>query len=197
MNRLLLLLPFIGLVLSCSNNDDENPVDPIDPIENNTFVYDHKYEITEVRHFVGPEGKELGGDGTTFLQKEWSFYEDPGVLEIIFKEDSIQITAEPTIYTYKYELEKSDLFIYNNDERILIGQVQDDKEQLYLFKRYLAYLIITDKDNNEVFYEKNNDFGIITEENIFPVVIDSPSNLTMEEEHIFWSNISYKFILKE
>ncbi|RNL75222.1 hypothetical protein ED312_21805, partial [Sinomicrobium pectinilyticum] len=72
----------------------------------------------------------------------------------------------------------------------------DDNEGLYLFKKYLAYLIVTDKDNNEVVYEKSNDFGIITEEDIFPVVIDAPSDLIQEEEYIFWGTIRYKFVPK-
>ncbi|MGS2764746.1 hypothetical protein [Sinomicrobium sp. M5D2P9] len=196
MNRLV-FVPFIMLLLSCSNSDDDSPVDPVDPVENNTFVYDNTYEITQAKHFVGPGGEEVEGDGSVLLKKEWSFYKDPGVLEINFDEDSIRVHTEPTIYTYKYEVEKNDLFVYQEDKKVLIGQVQDDNKELYLFKKYLAYLIITDKDNNEVIYEKSNDFGIITEEDIFPVVIDSPSDLIQEDEYIFWSTIRYKFIPKQ
>jgi hypothetical protein len=190
----LLCIPFFVLLLSCSNSDDESPVDPIDPVENNTFVYDQSYEITELKYFIGPEGEELEGNETTLLKNEWSFYEDPGVLEITFKADSIQINMESNIYTYKYEIETTDLFIYQEDKKKLIGQVEDDYRKLYLFKKYLTYLVIPEKDNKEVVYEKSNDLGIVKPENIFPVVIDSPSDLTMEEEYILWSNISYKFI---
>ncbi|RNL83917.1 hypothetical protein ED312_14510, partial [Sinomicrobium pectinilyticum] len=90
--------------------------------------------------------------------------------------------------------EKNDVFIYQGDKKILIGQVQNGNKELYLYKKYLAYLIVTDKDNNEVVYEKSNDFGIITEEDIFPVIVGSPSDLIQEEEYIFWGTIRYKFI---
>ncbi|MGS2761457.1 hypothetical protein [Sinomicrobium sp. M5D2P9] len=193
MNRLV-FIPFIVLLLSCSNNDDDSPVDPVDPVDNNNFVFDSTYEITEAKHFAGPEGEEVEGDGTAFLKKEWSFYKDPGVLEINFKEDSIQIRTEPAVYAYRYEVEKNDVFIYQGDKKILIGQVQNGNKELYLYKKYLAYLIVTDKDNNEVVYEKSNDFGIITEEDIFPVIVGSPSDLIQEEEYIFWGTIRYKFI---
>ncbi|WP_417888064.1 hypothetical protein [Zunongwangia sp.] len=98
-------------------------------------------------------------------------------------------------YSYKLDINKNQLSIFKKDKDVQIGKIVNENE-LVIFKNYLSYLVMIDKNNNEIRYGKSNDLGLIEKKDIFPRIINSYSDLNEDEEFILWSNIAYKFVRK-
>ncbi|WP_417887257.1 hypothetical protein [Zunongwangia sp.] len=99
-------------------------------------------------------------------------------------------------YSYKFEVKNDNLFIEINDQDIFIGKVIDENKELIIYKKYLSYLVVLDKENYTFTTERSSDLGFYEEKDIYPRIINSSADLKEDEEFILWSTISYRSMLK-
>jgi len=191
----LILIPSLFIIFSCNNNDDDIlTVEPTpEPNKEDIYKFSNNYSILDQKYYKGTEGIEYPTEADVFFKKQWSFYNDPSIKIIKLKKDSIIINENLSIQKYKYTKDGNNILIDEGNKKVILGSIDQTKESLNIYKNYQTSLIIKNKETNETLYNKGSKYGKVTYNDIFPLVVSSPKQLTSKDEFVFWSNIEYTF----
>jgi len=193
-----LLIPLLFIILSCTNNDDSAQIEPTPnpvPSKENIYKFSNDYSILNQNFYKGPDGNEYPLEADVFFKKQWSFYNNPSIKTIELKNDSIIIVRENLyIEKYKFSKEGDNIIIEENAKKIVLGYMDQAKKSLSIYKNYKTYLIVLNKETNEIIQSKSSNYGKVIYDDFFPKIIPSPKKLTLNNEFIFWCNIEYVFI---
>jgi len=143
-----------------------------------------------VKYTVTEKGNPSNPDAEQYFNKQWSFYNDPSIKSITIKKDSIIVNENMAVKKYKYE-NNNNVITVNN--KTILGTIDTKDNTFRLFKNYTSYYIISNKETNETLFSRASDYGKINYDNIFPKLLNAPTNLTDANEFIFWSNLEYVF----
>ncbi|WP_413533198.1 hypothetical protein [Empedobacter brevis] len=198
--KYLLLIPSVFILFSCSNNDDDSitvkPVIPEKPdpeIESKEiYTYSDTFTILDQKYYKGKNGNEYPSEADDFFKKQWFPYENPSIKTIELKKDSIIINENLSIEKHKYTKDGNNILIEYGTKKIVLGYQDQAKKSLKIFKNYQTYSLI-DKETGASLYSKIHNYGKVSYNDIFPLVVASPKELTLEGEFVFWSNIEYQF----
>lgn len=193
--KYLLLIPSLFIIFSCNNDDDSLPVKPTpEPNKEEIYKFSTNYNILDQKYYKGSDGKEYTSEADVFFKKHWSFYNDPSIKTIQIKKDSVIINENLVVKKYKYIKDGNNILIKDGEKNVLLGYTDSSKKNLNIYKNYQTSLIISNKETNETLYKKGSNYGKVSYNDVFPLIISSPGELTSKNEFVFWSNIEYTFI---
>jgi hypothetical protein len=192
--KYLLLIPTLFIVFSCNNDDDSIPLKPTpEPNKEEIYMFSANYNILDQKYYKGSDGKEYTSEADEFFKKQWSFYNDPSIKTIQLKNDSVIINENLIVQKFKFVKDGNNILIEDRGKNVLLGYTDSSKKSLIIYKNYQTSLIISNKETNETLYKKGSNYGKVSYNDIFPLIVSSPAELTSIDEYVFWSNIEYTF----
>ena len=190
----LFLISSIFIVFSCNNDDIPNLEPTPEPNKEEIYKSSTNYNILDQKYYRGSDGKEYTSEADVFFKKQWSFYNDPSIKTVQIKNDSIIINENLVIQKFKFIKDGNNILIKDEGKNVLLGYTDSSKKNINIYKNYQTSLIISNKETNETLYKKGSNYRKISYNDVFPLIVSSPAELTSIGEYVFWSNIEYTFI---
>lgn len=186
-----MLALFALTVTSCSRNNDEPEI--VLPIEKTSynFVYDNSYKVNDIVSYKGPLGVKVNPQ-ESIIQNYWSSYsESPySKIELNLKNKSLQFHFGKNLINYEVELSNDS--IYTSTDKVFIGILDKKNEKLELYKSF--NYIKKDLGNSSFSFNRFTKLGVTKYNDIFGInTFISPSEMTSENDEIFWANLSFSY----
>ena len=189
--NLFVCLSFLIFSNSCSSGREDAVVTPQEKKVYN-FQYSNSYKTYDLVLFKGPNAiKENPKE--EFIQKFWGTYTKPQYNSVQVDLENNFIKLDIGSNFIKHQIELSNDSIYISEKKIFIAILDRKKENLELFKSF--YYIQKNVPNQEgLSYTKSTKLGKTKFEDVFfKNSFNTLSEMTNENDEVFWANLSFKY----
>ena len=191
MKTIITLALFALTVTSCSRNNDEPEI--VVPAEKTSynFVYDNSYKVNDIISYKGPLGVKENPKEEV-IKDTWNTYSIPeySQIDVDTKKKMIYFHLGKNILDYQIEFSNDSIYV-STDKRY-VGVLDKKNEKLEISKSF--YYIKKDLGNSSFSFNRFTKLGITKYKDIFGInSFNSPSEMTKENDKIFWANLSFSY----
>ncbi len=112
------------------------------------------------------------------------------------KKDSVIITSIDDEVERLKSAYKNDLLIVNYDTlEFVFGKVDKKTNTFHVYRNYFAFNIIS-KTNGSSANVEGDFFGLWSDADFFPSLVNSPKDFTHKDEFLFWGNKEFNILKK-
>ena len=188
------LIAILGLfaIISCNEDEIIIPVEDL-PTINGIYTYTNTSPFTNYKYYKGPNGENYPSEALNFLKTHWPTYNESPYKSIELKKDSVIVTSIDDEVERLKSSYKNDLLIINYDTlEIVFGKVDKKTNTFHVYRNYFDFHIIS-KTNGSSANVEGDFFGLWSDADFFPSLVNSPKDFTHKDEFLFWGNISHNF----